>query len=41
MWLLRVLNAIFTRMTEINGVAPMNEVLFKERKKIINELSKE
>lgn len=38
---MRVLNAIYTRMTEINGVAPMSEDVFKERKKIINELSKE
>ena len=37
---MHVLNAIYARMLEINGVEPMSAEIFKERKKIINELSK-
>lgn len=35
-----VLNAMYARMTEINGAEPMPAEVFKERKRIINELSK-
>ena len=38
--IMRVLNAMYARMTEINGIEPMPAEVFKERKKIINELSK-
>jgi hypothetical protein len=38
--IMRVLNAMYARMTEINGVEPMPAEVFKERKRIINELSK-
>lgn len=38
--IMRVLNAMYARMTEINGAEPMPAEVFKERKKIINELSK-
>ena len=37
---MHVLNAMYARMFEINGVEPMPAEVFKERKKIINELSK-
>ena len=38
--IMRVLNAMYARMTEINGVEPMPAEVFKKRKRIINELSK-
>lgn len=38
--IMRVLNAMYARMTEINGAEPLLPELFKERKRIINELSK-
>jgi hypothetical protein len=38
--IMRVLNAIYARMTEVNGVAPMPAEVYKERKKKIKELSK-
>ena len=38
--IMRVLNAIYIRMTELNGAAPMSEEVFKMRKSIINEMSK-
>lgn len=38
--IMRVLNAIYAYMTEINGVEPMPKDIFKERKAIVNELSK-
>ena len=38
--IMRVLNAMYARMTEINGVEPMPAEVFKERKRIINELSR-
>ena len=38
--IMRVLNAMYARMTEINGAEPIPSEVFKERKKIINELSK-
>ena len=37
---MRVLNAFYQHKTEIDGKEPMPIELFKERKKIINELSK-
>ena len=37
---MHVLNAMYARMFEINGVESMPVEIFKERKKIINELSK-
>ena len=38
--IMRVLNAMYARMTELNGVEPMPAEVFKERKRIINEMSK-
>lgn len=38
--IMRVLNAMYARMTEINGVEPMPVEVFKERKSIINKQSK-
>lgn len=38
--IMRVLNAIYIRMTEINGAAPMSDEVFRLRKNIINEMSK-
>ena len=38
--IMRVLNAMYARMTEINGIEPMPAEVFKERKKITNELSR-
>lgn len=38
--IMRVLNAIYARMTEANGVMPIPAEVFKERKKKIKELSK-
>lgn len=38
--IMRVLNVMYARMTEINGVEPMPAEVFKERKRIINELSR-
>lgn len=38
--IMRVLNAMYARMTEINGVEPMPTEVFKGRKRILNELSK-
>ena len=37
---MRVLNAFYQYMTERDGKAPMSIEVFKERKIIINELSK-
>ena len=37
---MRVLNAMYARMTEINGAEPMPAEVFKGRKRILNELSK-
>lgn len=39
--IMRVLNAMYARMTEINGAEPMPADIFLERKMIINELSKQ
>lgn len=38
--IMRVLNAMYARMTEINGVAPMSAEVFKERKNTINQQSR-
>ena len=38
--IMRVLNAFYQHKTEIDGKEPMPIELFKERKKVINELSK-
>ena len=38
--IMRVLNAIYARMTEINGVAPMSAEVFKERKNTTNQQSR-
>ena len=38
--IMRVLNAFYKYMTEQNGIEPMPMEVFKERKKVINELSK-
>ena len=38
--IMRVLNAMYAKMTEINGAEPMPAEVFKERKRIINELSR-
>ena len=38
--IMRILNAMYARMTEINGAEPMPAEVFKERKRILNELSK-
>ena len=37
---MRVLNAFYQHKTEIDGKEPMPIEVFKERKKVINELSK-
>lgn len=38
--IMRVLNAMYARMTEINGVEPMPAEVFKERKNTINQQSR-
>ena len=38
--IMRVLNAVYKYMTEKNGVEPISEIVFHERKEIINEMSK-
>lgn len=38
--IIRVLNAVYKQMTENNGVEPIPEIVFLERKEIIKELSK-
>lgn len=38
--IIRVLNAIYTKMTEVNGMEPMLTEVFKERKSIIKQQSK-
>ena len=38
--IMRILNAMYARMTEINGAEPMPAEVFKERKRIINEFSR-
>lgn len=40
MKIMRVLNAVYLRMKEKNGAAPMSEDEFRRRKSIINEMSK-
>ena len=37
--IMRVLNAVYKYMTEKNGVEPIPEIIFHERKEIIKELS--
>ena len=37
---MRVLNAMYAKMTEVSGAEPMPAEVFKERKRIINELSR-
>lgn len=37
---MRVLNAFYQYMTERDGKEPMPIEVFKERKKVVNELSK-
>ena len=37
--IMRVLNAVYKYMTEKNGVEPISEIVFHERKEIIKELS--
>ena len=39
--IMRMLNAVYRYMTEKNGVEPIPETVFQERKEIIKELSKE
>ena len=38
--IMRVLNAVYKYMTEKNGVEPISEIIFHERKEIIKEMSK-
>ena len=38
--IMRVLNAFYQYLTEQNGIEPMPMEVFKERKRVINELSK-
>jgi hypothetical protein len=38
--IIRVLNAIYKRMTEVNGKQPIPEIVFHERKEKIKEMSK-
>ncbi len=38
--IMRILNAFYQRKKEVDGKEPMSEVVFKERKNVINELSK-
>lgn len=38
--IMRIINAFYTYITEQTGIEPMPIELFKERKKVINELSK-
>ena len=38
--IMRMLNAVYKKMTEKNGVEPIPEIVFHERKNIIKELSK-
>jgi hypothetical protein len=37
---MRILNAMYARMTELNGAEPMPAEVSKGRKRILNELSK-
>lgn len=37
--IMRILNAVYRYMTEMNGVEPIPEIVFHERKEIIKELS--
>ena len=37
---MRVLNAVYRYMTDKNGVEPISEITFHERKEIIKELSR-
>ena len=38
--IIRVLNAVYKKMTEVNGKVPISEIVFHERKEIIKEMSK-
>lgn len=38
--IMRMLNAVYRHMTEKNGVEPISEIVFHERKEIIKELSR-
>ena len=38
--IIRVLNAVYKKMTEVNGKEPIPEIVFYERKEIIKEMSK-
>lgn len=38
--IMRVLNSIYSFLTEANGIEPMSESVFKERKEVIKRLSK-
>lgn len=38
--IMRVLNAFYQHLSEVSGTPPFSEDIFKERKKIINELSR-
>ena len=38
--IMRMLNAVFKKMTEVNGKEPIPEIVFHERKEIIKEMSK-
>jgi len=38
--IMRMLNAVYKKMTEVNGNEPIPEIVFHERKNIIKELSK-
>lgn len=38
--IMRVLNAFYLRKTELNGTEPMPIEVFKQRKKVIEEMSK-
>jgi len=38
--IMRMLNAVYKKMTEVNGKEPIPEIVFHERKNIIKELSK-
>ena len=36
---MRMLNAVYRHLTEMNGVEPIPEIVFYERKELIKELS--
>ena len=38
--IMRALNAFYLRKTELNGIEPMPIEVFKQRKKVIEEMSK-